>query len=59
MTESIESMPAGAAAPLSTLALLGARPLIRGEDAASYDELLARICGTLRPSDSLEEIWTT
>jgi hypothetical protein len=31
--------------------------LIKGEDAGSYDELLARICDTLRPSDSLEEIW--
>jgi hypothetical protein len=57
MTESIGSMPAGATAPSSILALLGARPLIRGEDAASYDELLVRICGTLRPADSLEEIW--
>jgi hypothetical protein len=55
MTESIGLMPAGA--PSTTLALLGARPLIRGEDAAGYDGLLARICGTLRPSDSLEEIW--
>jgi hypothetical protein len=57
MTESIGLMPAGPTAPPATLALLGARPLIRGEDAASYDALLARICGTLRPSDSLEEIW--
>lgn len=43
--------------PLTTAPLLGAAPLIRGENARSYDELLGRICATLRPQDSLEEIW--
>jgi hypothetical protein len=57
MTGSTELVPGGASAPLATLPLLGAPPLIKGEDAGSYDQLLARICGTLRPSDSLEEIW--
>jgi hypothetical protein len=57
MTGSTELMPGGASAPRATLSLLGAPPLIKGEDAGSYDELLARICDTLRPSDSLEEIW--
>jgi hypothetical protein len=57
MTDSTELMPAGAPAAASTLALLGARPLIRGEDVVGYDELLSRICSTLRPSDILEEIW--
>jgi hypothetical protein len=52
-----ESTPDDDAAHFATLPLLGAPPLIRGEDARSYDELLARICDTLRPSDSLEEIW--
>jgi hypothetical protein len=57
MTESSGMMRAGAAAPLETLALLGPPPLARGEDVAAYNELLARLCATLRPSDSLEEIW--
>jgi hypothetical protein len=37
--------------------MLGGSPLIRGENVRSYDELLARICATLQPRDSLEEIW--
>ena len=32
-------------------------PLIAGEAAAAYDDLLARLSGTLKPSDALEEIW--
>jgi hypothetical protein len=36
---------------------LGPPPLIAGEDAAGYDELLARIAGTLQPADMLEQIW--
>jgi hypothetical protein len=57
MRASPEFTSVGAPAPFATLSLLGAPPLIKGEDARSYDELLARICDTLRPSDSLEEIW--
>jgi hypothetical protein len=57
MGKSSESTSSGASQPLATLALLGAPPLIKGENARSYDELLARICDTLRPADSLEEIW--
>ena len=45
-----------ASQPLATAPLLGASPLIRGENARSYDELLERICATLQPRDSLEEI---
>ena len=32
-------------------------PLIAGEDAAAYVDLLARRSDTLKPSDALEEIW--
>jgi fermentation-respiration switch protein FrsA (DUF1100 family) len=31
--------------------------LINGEDSAAYDELLARVTGTLKPVDIMEEIW--
>jgi len=36
---------------------LGPRPLIEGEDAAAYDQILARLSGTVKPKDVLEEIW--
>jgi hypothetical protein len=39
------------------LPFLGAAPLIAGENAASYDQLLERMTATLEPSDILEEIW--
>jgi hypothetical protein len=45
------------AASLATIALLGAAPLIKGENSSSYDELFNRICVTLQPRDCLEEIW--
>ena len=56
MTRSSEPTTA-ASQPLATAPLLGGAPLIRGENVRSYDELLERICATLQPRDSLEEIW--
>ena len=41
----------------SAVPFLAPPPLIEGEDAAAYDDLLARISGTLKPADILEEIW--
>ena len=38
-------------------AWLGPPPLLEGEDAAAYDELLGRISGAVKPSDIFEEIW--
>jgi hypothetical protein len=35
----------------------GPAPLIEGEDAAAYDELLVRISSAVRPHDIFEEIW--
>jgi hypothetical protein len=35
----------------------GPPPLIRGESAADYDALLARVANALQPADVLEEIW--
>ena len=43
--------------PSAALAFLAPPPLIAGEDAAAYDDLLARISTALEPSDILEEIW--
>ena len=47
-------------APLAhqTVAMAAAPPLIEGESSAGYDQLLARICETLRPSDVLEQGWS-
>jgi hypothetical protein len=39
------------------LALFGPPPLIEGEDAAAYDELLTRISTAVKPADILEDIW--
>src|SRR5271165_3312444 len=45
------------AAASTGLPFLGSAPLIAGENAASYEELLARMTATLKPADILEEIW--
>ena len=39
------------------LALFGPPPLIEGEDAAAYDELLVRTSAAVKPADILEDIW--
>jgi hypothetical protein len=41
------------------LALFGPPPLIEGEDAAAYDQLLARICAAVKPVDIIDEIFIT
>jgi hypothetical protein len=35
----------------------GPPPLIEGEDAAAYDELLTRVSAAIKPADILEDIW--
>jgi hypothetical protein len=37
--------------------LFGPAPLIEGEDAAAYNEFLAKISSAVKPKDFLEEIW--
>ena len=39
------------------LALFGPPPLIEGEDAAAYDQLLARVCAAVKPVDIIDEIF--
>ena len=39
------------------LALFGPPPLIEGEDAAAYDQLLARICAAVKPVDIIDEMF--
>ena len=40
------------------LALFGPPPLLEGEDAAAYDQLLARICAAVKPVDVIDEMFT-
>jgi hypothetical protein len=47
-------LPAG---PSPSQPLFGPRALIPGEDAAAYDELLARVTARVQPADILEELW--
>jgi len=46
-----------AASPVPCRALLGPRPLIAGEDGASYDAILERMTADVAPADFAEEIW--
>src|SRR6516164_101558 len=39
------------------LASFGPPPLFEGEDAAAYDERLARIAGAMKPEDIFVELW--
>src|ERR1035437_4652601 len=39
------------------LPIFGPPPLLAGENAAAYNDLLARASGDLKPSDIFEEIW--
>jgi hypothetical protein len=48
---------AGAGQATAPLAFAGPVGLIAGENAGSYDELLARVTATLKPADIMEEIW--
>ena len=39
------------------MALFGPPPLLEGEDAAAYDELLARFCAAVKPVDIIDEMF--
>ena len=41
---------------LSRILTLGPPPLLESEDSAAYDELLARVCGDVKPTAVIEEI---
>jgi hypothetical protein len=38
------------------LSLFGPPPVLEGEDAAGYDELLGRICAAVKPVDVIDEM---
>ena len=37
----------------------GPAPILEGEDSKAYDELLARVSGTMKPKDAIEEFWVS
>ena len=37
--------------------IFGPPPILEGEDAQAYNELLASISGAVKPSDTIEELW--
>jgi hypothetical protein len=44
-------------APARRFRLFGQPNILEGEDAAAYDELLARICDAIKPVDTIEEMF--
>lgn len=57
MSNETKIVPTQTSQALSRLAISGPIPLLAGESAAAYDDLLARVSGNLKPSDIFEEIW--
>ena len=42
---------------IRAVSLTGPAPILKGEDLAAYNLLLARFCKDLKPSDVIEELW--
>ena len=57
MPNETNTVPARTSQALNRLAIFGPTPLLAGESAAAYDDLLAGVSGNLKPSDIFEEIW--
>jgi hypothetical protein len=57
MTKKLATPPGDLGQPPAKWNFFGPAPLLEGEDAAAYDDLLARVSGAVKPSDILEEIW--
>ena len=51
--KSMKSAPAR----VQRYAFFGPRPLLDGEDADLYDELVRRICAAAKPADAIEELY--
>jgi hypothetical protein len=52
-TKSMTSAPA----PVQRFAIFGPPPLLEGEDAALYEDLLGRMCAAVKPVDIIDEIF--
>ena len=58
MSRKSESKTEVAAVPgeVQRFAVFGPPLLLEGEDAAAYDELLARVCAAIKPVDVIDEM---
>jgi hypothetical protein len=56
-TNQLSDLPIPSSALQPAAALAGPPPLIAGESAAGFDELLARVTATLQPSDVIEQMF--
>jgi hypothetical protein len=56
-TKISQTSTTSAVAPAARLTLFGQPQLLEGEDAAAYDQLLARICAAVKPVDIIEEMF--
>jgi hypothetical protein len=59
MSSNQQSIAASNNGTLSRVVFFGPPPLLEGEDAKAYDELLAGVSGAVKPADVLEEIWVS
>src|SRR5215510_2046005 len=59
MSRKSESKIEIAAVPgqMQRLAVFGPPLLLEGEDAAAYDQLLARVCAAVKPADIIDELF--
>ena len=57
MTAHPKSPAAPKSQSLTRGSIFGPAPILEGENAAAYDELLAQVSSALKPSDIVEEIW--
>ena len=57
MAANLGSRAAGASKALNRISVLGPAPLLEGEDASAYAELLAQVSSAVKPTDIIEDIW--
>ena len=57
MNQNPKAGTASASNAVGHVSLFGPPPILPGEDAATYDALLARVSTGVKPSDIIEEIW--
>lgn len=57
MTNNRKRRAASKSGSIGRISIFGPPPILEGEDSATYDELLARVTGHIKPTDVIEEIF--
>ena len=57
MSQNPKARTASASNAVGHVSLFGPPPILPGEDAATYDALLAQVSTGVKPSDAIEKIW--